>query len=300
MNDLICQSYRIGDLNVDSTDIHGQYGPEFPEIAVQSNLTLRPYDPAPRDEDPPLSYTAMELTGELRLRPAPSSNKQELPVCRLYSDFGPVYVDRTRDETPTLKGRLSSREVDQLERHRRDGDLHLTVVHILSFRFSDPLSEHNEFGRVDGSVPIDVPRSHWTDNVYPALGGRNVFVIEIPKGKQSIESAWSKIEDAKDAYQNWNQEGASIACREAADAMDRTVREHYGSESCVYEQRWRRAYNGVEHQASFAGHFQQIKSEANCERPEELRVAQADLECLIIRTQSLLKYAEALLREKGG
>jgi hypothetical protein len=150
---------------------------------------------------------------------------------------------------------------------------------------------------VSEEIDVTIPRSHWTDNLYPDLGGREVFVIEIPKGKQSIEAAWTKIDHAKDAYQNWNQEGASIACREAADAMDRAVREHYGSDSCVYEHRWQNAYDGVEAQSSFAGHFQEIKEEANCERPEELQVGQADLECLIIRTQSLLKYAEALLRE---
>jgi len=81
--------------------------------------------------------------------------------------------------------------------------------------------------------------------VYPQLGGREVFVIEIPKGEQSIEAAWTKIEDAMDARQNWNVEGASIACREAADAMDRAVKEHLGKKSCTYKERWYRAYDGI-------------------------------------------------------
>ena len=80
--------------------------------------------------------------------------------------------------------------------------------------------------------------------------------------------------------------------------MDRAVKEHLGKESCTYKQRWYRAYDGIKPQASLAAHLQRIKSEASCKRPEELKIGQADLECLIIRTQSLLKYAEALLREK--
>jgi hypothetical protein len=124
-----------------------------------------------------------------------------------------------------------------------------------------------------------------------------VFVVEIPKGEQSIEAAWKKIEDAEDAYHNWNAEGTSIACREAADAMNRAVKDRHGSDSCVYTERWHRAYDGVKDQASLAAHLEQIRSEASCKRPEELTIAQADLECLIIRTKSLLKYAEALLQE---
>lgn len=235
MNDLVFQSYRIGDLSVDSTGVHGRYGPDFPEISIQSNLTLRPHDPAPRGDEPPHSYTAIELTGELRLRSAPGSNKKELPVCRLHSDFGPVHIDRSRDETLTLKGRLSPQEVSQIERYRREGDLHLTVVHILSFHFPDPPSKYNDFSRLDGSVRVNVPRSHWTDNVYPALGGREIFVVEIPKGPQPIERAWEKIEDAKQAFSNWSTEGTMIACRAAADLLQDAMKEHYGEDSCVYK-----------------------------------------------------------------
>jgi len=189
--------------------------------------------------------------------------------------------------------------VNELEKHRQGSDLHLQVFCKLTLYFEHPPSESERFSRVQENVDVMIPRSHWTDNVYPNLGGRDVFVIEIPKGKQSIEEAWAKIEDAKDAYQNWNKEGASIACREAADAVDRAMKEHLDDESCTYKERWYRAFDGIKAQASLAGHLGRIKSNANCERPEELRVGQVDLECLIIRTQSLLKYAEALLREKS-
>lgn len=304
MRNLIYRSYHIGDLRIGGTSIYGRNGPKFPEIVINAELDLAPYESSGetlegRDEErKQFPYTVTDLTGDLKLKTAPSSRSETRSLCHLQSDFDPVHIARQRDYKPKLTGRLTPHHVYELEKHRQNNDLHLQVSCSLKLYFERPPSEAERFGRVQDDIDVTIPRSHWTDNIYPDLGGREIFVIEIPKGKQTIEEAWSKIEDAKDAYENWNVEGASIACREAVDAMDRAVQEHYGDDSCVYQHRWQNAYDGVEHQASFAGHFQEIKSEANCERPEELRVGQADLECLIIRMQSLLKYAEALLWEK--
>jgi len=295
MRNLQFQSHLIGEFDVSGTELLGRNGPEFPEIELSAEVYLDPYKEE-AGETKPLPYTVTDIAGEFQIKTGSGSN----PICRLHSDINPWLIDeRNRGrKTVDLRGTLTPHHVNEMEKHRQDGDLEAEVSCILSLHFQTPPAGANHFGRVEEYVDVEIPRSHWTDNVYPSLGGREVFVIEIPKGNQSIEAAWSKIEDAKDAYQNWDKEGASIACREAADAMDRAVREHYGSDSCAYEHRWQNASDGVEHQASFAGHIQEIKNEANFERPEELQVGQADLECLIIRTQSLLKYAEALLRER--
>ena len=304
MRNLTYRSYILGNLRIDGTRIQGRNGPEFPEIVINAELDLSPYESSgetlggSREDREKLLYTVTDLTGDLKLKAERSSGSQPRPICRLHSDIQPMYVDRPRDYTPTLTGRLAPHHVNELEKHRQSNDLLLQVSCVLTLYFERPLAEAKRFGQVQDDINVKIPRSHWTDRVYPQLGGREVFVIEIPKGQQSIEAAWAKIEDAMDARQNWNVDGGSIACREAADAMDRAVKEHLGKESCTYKERWQRAYDGIKHQASLAAHLQQIKSEASCERPEELRVGQADLECLIIRAQSLLKYAEALLREK--
>jgi hypothetical protein len=303
MRNLAYRNFYIGDLRIEGTNIHARNGPECPEIIINAELDLVSYEtreePLGNDgeEREQFPYTVTDLTGDLKLKTEPGSRSKTRPLCRLQSDFDPRHVDRKRNYTPTFEGRLTPHHVNELEKHRQGNDLHLQVSCMLSLHFRNPPSEPKRFARVSEEIDVTIPRSRWTDNVYPDLGGREVFVIEIPKGKQSIEAAWTKIDDAKDAYHNWNTEGASIACREAADAMDRAVKEHVGKDSCTYTERWQRAYDGVKHQASLAGHLQKIKNEANCERPEDLRVGQVDLECLIIRTQSLLKYAEALLRE---
>lgn len=304
MRDLTYQSNVIGDLRIDGTTIYGKNGPQFPEIIINAVLDLSPYessgqvlgegDGEGREEFP---YTVTELEGDLHLKEGPGSRSETRPVCRLQSDLDPRYVRRIFETTTQLRGRLTPHHVNEMEKYRQGGDLNLQVSCALTLHFEKPPQEEQRFGRVRADIDVKIPRSHWTDSVYPDLGGREVFVIEIPKGERSIEAAWEKIEDAKDARQDWNKEGASIACREAADVLDRAIQEHFGADSCVYKQRWERAYNGVEHQASLAGHLQEIKSESSCKRPNELRVGQADLECLIIRTQSLLKYAEALLEE---
>ncbi len=304
MRNLTYQSYYIGDLRIDGTRIYGRNGPEFPEIIINAELDLSPYESsgetlgASSDEREQFPYTVTDLTGELRLKTEPSSRSQTRSLCGLQSDFNPRHVDRQREYTPKLTGRLTPHHVSELEKHRRSENLHLQVSCALTLYFEHPPSESERFGRVQEDIDVTIPRSHWIDKVYPDLGGREVFVIEIPKGNQSIEAAWAKIEDAKEAYQNWNKEGASIACRGAADEIDRAMKEHLDQESCTYKQRWYRAFEGVKSQASLAGHLGRIRDKATCERPEELRVGQADLECLIIRTQSLLKYAEALLRER--
>jgi hypothetical protein len=303
MRNLIYGDYTIGDLRIEGTGVFGQNGPEFPEIILNAELTLDPYKSsgdvlgAQSDDREEFPYTVTDLAGTLNLNADSGASARAPSLCPLQSDLRPSMVDRAYDRTVKLSGQLTPHVVNELEKHREGGDLHLQVSCALTIHFEDVPPSSGRFGHVEEDIDVTVPRSHWTDNVYPDLGGREVYVIEIPKGSRSIETAWKKIEDARDARQNWNAEGASIACREAADVMDRAVREHFGKRNCTYKQRWKRAYKGVENQASLAGHLQEIKSEASCEQREELKVGQADLECLIIRTQSLLKYAEALIRE---
>jgi hypothetical protein len=304
MRNLTYRSYVIGDLRIDGTRIYGRNGPDLPEIVIRAQLDLTQYETngenfgGGSEGREQFSYTVTDFAGDLKLKPEAGSRSKTRSLCRLRSDLAPKHVDRQRNYTPKLVGRLTPHIVNHLEEHRQSDDLHLQVSCSLSLHFENPPSESQRFGRIQETIDVMIPHSHWTDEAYPGRGGREIFVIEIPKGKQSIQAAWGRLEEAKDAYQNWNVEGASISCREADEAVDQAVKDHYGSDSCVYTERWGRAYDGVKHQASLAGHLQEMRRDANCERPEELRVGQADLECLIIRTQSLLKYAEALLRKK--
>lgn len=295
MRNLQFQSYMIGEFRASGTDVFGRNGPAFPEIGLNAEILLDPFEEEKEGETEKLSYTVTDIAGEFRIQTGSITQS----ICRLHSDEGPWLVDDQNrgHHDVELAGTLPSQHVNEIEKKRQNGDLNIEVSCALSLHFEDPPEGANHFGRVEEAVDVRIPRSHWTDNVYPELGGREVFVIEIPKGKQSITDAWSKIEDAKDAYQNWDKEGAEIACREAADEIDRAMKEHLDEESCTYKERWYRAFDGVKDQASLAAHLGRIKDKASCERPEELRVGQVDLECLIIRTQSLLKYAEGLLRE---
>lgn len=304
MTSLTYQSYVVGDLRIDGTRIYGQNGPEFPEVTINAELNLSPYE----DSGEPLGgrsenrkqypYTVTNLSGNLRLKTDRSSRGKTVSLCHLQSDFDPKHIDERWDYRTKLVGRLTPHHVNELEKHRQSNDLHLQVSCMLTLYFEQPPSKAERFGQVQNDIDVTIPRSHWTDNVYPALGGREIFVIEIPKGPQSIERAWAKVEDAKQAFSNWSTEGTMIACREAADVLKEAMKEHYGEESCVYKERWYRAFEGLKAQASLGGHFEQIRGNANCERPEELQITRADLECLITRTQAMLKYTEALLREK--
>jgi hypothetical protein len=192
MRDLTYQSNVIGDLRIDGTSIYGRNGPQFPEI-INAVLDLSPYessgqvlgqgDGEGRSEFP---YTVTELAGDLHLKDRPGSRSKTRPICRLHSDLDPRYVRRNFETTTQLLGRLTPHHVNEMEKHRQGGDLNVQVSCALTLHFEEPPQEGQRFGRVRADIDVEIPRSHWTDSVYPDLGGRKVFVIEIPKGKQSI------------------------------------------------------------------------------------------------------------------
>jgi hypothetical protein len=82
MRNLTYQSYYSGDLLIDGTRIYGQNGPEFPEIIINAELDLSPYESsgdtlgASSDKREQFPYTVTDLTGELRLQTEPSSRSQ--------------------------------------------------------------------------------------------------------------------------------------------------------------------------------------------------------------------------------
>jgi hypothetical protein len=308
MPDLTYNSFSLGTINFPGDRIYGYNGPDFPEIQVTASLYLNAYeeelqgdnsgageDEAPERRD--LAYTVLSIEGDLKMK---TGRERSRPICHLNCNAGPFHVERRHQDDVSLVGRLTPHHANSIEKHRGEGNVELEISCALSIHFEHPPEGQNRFNSVREVADVTMPRSHWTDNVYPGIGGREVFVIEIPKGSKSIDRAWSKIEDAKQAFSNWSTEGTMIACREAADVLQDTMKEHYGEDSCVYKHRWDRAFNGLKAQASLGGHFEHIRENVNCERPEELQITRADLECLIIRTQAMLKYTEALLREKEG
>jgi hypothetical protein len=186
--------------------------------------------------------------------------------------------------------------VKQLDKHRKGGKLHLEVECILDILLDDPPKPNLRFGRAAQTLKVRIPESHWRKEVYPNLGGPEVFTVEIPKEPRTIERAWTHVEEAEDAFESWNKEGAASKCREAGKILDQAVKDEFGSNSCTYSQRWGRAYSDFQNQASLLLHVQDIRG-SQCEGSETFRVTQADVQALLIRAQSLVKFAEELLRE---
>lgn len=293
---------KIGTLRIKPNRVHGRNGDTFPEIVINGLLELQPLQSNYKDENgirEQHPYTVTEITGDLCLNDNRNSRSAGERVCRLEADsFGPRHIARSTEQSMRLTGRLSPYEVKQLNEQRGKSGLRLTIKTALTLCFDELTDDRvHKFERLRENIGLIIPRSTWVDSIYPKLGGPDVFVIEIPRGERSIEDAWKKIEAAEKAYGNLDIQGVHSNCREALKILDRRVKEHLGAKSCNYTLRWKRAYGQVEDQASVGLHHEDIKSNANCEKPEHFILTRADMDAVLLRTQSLLKLAEALVQE---
>lgn len=294
---------KIGTLRIEPNQIHGQNGDTFPEIVINGQLQLQPLRSNYKDENgirEQYPYTVTEITGDLCLSEKQNIRSTGQRVCRLEADgFGLPHVSHSTEQGIRLTGRLSPYDVKQLNEHRGRSDFHLTIKTSLTLCFDELTDDRvHKFERLRENIVLTIPRSTWADKIYPKLGGPDVFVIEIPRGERSIEDAWKKIEAAEKAYGNLDIQGVYSNCREALKILDRRVKEHLGAKSCNYTLRWKRAYSDAENHASFGLHQDEIKNRANCEQPEHFILTRADMDAVLLRTQSLLKLAEALVQER--
>lgn len=143
---------------------------------------------------------------------------------------------------------------------------------------------------------ITISSSDWIYDYAPKLGLGDYFVVEIPKGRMVIQAAWSYIEKAEECFRRWDTKGVYAYCCEAGTLLDREIKNKFGENSFIYNERWRRAFAKFEHLASLDLHIENIKKSLKY-KEEEIKVGRSDAEHLLIITKALIKYAEELLQE---
>lgn len=139
---------------------------------------------------------------------------------------------------------------------------------------------------------IRIPSTDWIHDYAPQLELGEYFIVEIPKGKKTIEKAWEYIEKAEECFRTWDTKGLYAHCREAGSLLDGIVKDKFRNKPTI--KKWKRAMEKFNYSASLDLHTEEIKEE----KPEgEVKVGKADAEHILIVTKALVKYAEELLEE---
>src|SRR5882724_2173985 len=108
-------------------------------------------------------------------------------------------------------------------------------------------------------IRVEVPQSHWVTRVLPALGLGEYFLVEIPKGKRTIPSAWAYLDKAEVAFRNWNTKEVYGNCRELGTLLDAAIKKKFGVNDFTYAIRWHAAFSGFPHLASWSLHLEDLK-----------------------------------------
>ena len=141
---------------------------------------------------------------------------------------------------------------------------------------------------------ITIPSSDWIHDFAPKLELGEYFIIEIPRGKETIEKAWNHIEEAEECFRNWDTKGAYAHCREAGTLLNETIKGKFKNNPTI--KKWNKTIGRFDSLASLDLHTEDIKKE----NPEgEIKVGKSDTEHILIVTKALIKYAEELLQEGG-
>jgi hypothetical protein len=108
-------------------------------------------------------------------------------------------------------------------------------------------------------IRLEVSQSHWVNRVSPAFGVGEYFLIEVPKGKKTVQGAWDYLEKSETAFRNWNSKEVYGNCRELGTLLDQTMKNKFGPRDFAYAIRWRRAFNGFSELASWSLHLEDLK-----------------------------------------
>jgi hypothetical protein len=143
---------------------------------------------------------------------------------------------------------------------------------------------------------IRIPSADWVHDYAPKFGLGEYFIIEIPKGKKTIERAWGYIESAEECRLTWNTKGVFANCREAGSLLDETIKRKFGKESFTYSVKWNRAYDRFNDLSSLDLHLEDIRKSTKYSA-DDVIINQFDAEYLLIQAKSLIKYVEELIRQ---
>jgi hypothetical protein len=289
------QSWSIIRVEVDPLYIRFSGGHEYPLLIIPTKLSIN----ASKEQGNVPHFAVVGIKSELLLAGHPYKLADSL------LNLNPISFTNRRNVSNDyqLEFPLDIPRLKFIEEKRR-GDLKLQLTFSLLICLFKPFSTQNDlqdsldFDRLisNHGLDINIPQSHWVNRILPTLSLMDYFLIEIPKGNQTLQEAWKYLDQAENDFRNWNTKGVFAHCRELSTHLDTSIKSKFGKDTFTYKERWRRAYEKFNHWASLDLHLENLK-QSSTYPPDVVVTKKIDAEHLLIVSKALLKYAEELLQE---
>jgi hypothetical protein len=289
---------RIGELSIDAKNIYAIGGKLYPRLIFPTTISLKKSD---TDERRLPKFTIINVTAELFVGGIDFKVSDSTPI-PLEIDFDKTY---DRSNNLNLDFPLDTIRLNAIE-NCRSGDLVLKLL--IKFQFAQYKTVGNEqpretlilvdcFRTLSFDLSIEIPQSYWISRVLPNLGLGEFFIVEIPKGNQTLTKAWKYLELAETSLKNWDSKGVFANCREIGIHLNSKLETKFGKTSFAYAERWSRAFAMFKHLSSLELHLEDVSKSKNNYTAEELRTQKIDSEHLILNAKLLVKYAEDMFNE---
>ncbi|GFP24771.1 hypothetical protein HKBW3S25_00208 [Candidatus Hakubella thermalkaliphila] len=223
--------YRDNKVRVEVTEIRGEGGPVYPQIAVPLEFVL---SAAEERSGEIMFYDFLQVSGSLFLQ------NPAVKIGDSKSEFSPYRVlSSNQSYTYRLEIPLTQYRIERIEEARR-GDIQLrldidTSVALynkplrLTIQIGEPISEGfvTGFKRARCSLNFAIPQSHWIDKVLPGLGYGKTRIIEIPLPEKAFPEIFPQALDELSHAQRYFNEGdydKTVAhCRNAIEPVKKEL-----------------------------------------------------------------------------
>ncbi len=222
-------------LRVESTQIGAQGGPAFPQLLMPLSVVLHPVEPKlvmgdyfPTPDDPIQHYSLLQLSGSLVVNSIPIGTFQTTPIT--------LNSRNNQSGTVLILVPLDLFRIQYIE-ERRSGDvsLRLDITPWIAKHYrvarKEPLSGYEQFETNFHQLSVQVPQSHWIQNILPGLGYGRIHLIEVPIPATAIGEGLTKtvteLQHAQDAFTNGDYNKSLLFCRNAIELLS-TIRPYVG------------------------------------------------------------------------
>lgn len=266
--DVTVGRFSNGKITIEPNEVRSSIGTSYTLLSIPMELSFSKVEHVPQYSQGEISSFAL-LSVQAMLSVDPGSTR----IADSIAIFDPLEFTNQRNVRSRydLEFPLDPQRIRQIEERRR-GNLILGLRFQLMVAHYEPIVIQTDNGPVNKNfvsryerlsnqpeIRLEVPQSHWVKRILPALGIGEYFLIEIPKGKKTVQAAWDYLDKSESAFRNWNSKEVYANCRELGSLLDKSMKDKFGAGHFSYAIRWKRAYDGFNNLASWNLHLEDLK-----------------------------------------